>query len=406
VIADAATPDYGAALDWLLPLMAATAVFFQIYIPTGSGRISVNLADPVVILGASLLVLHHFGKGWPAWRIPHLGIWIAASSTVILLSVLHGWASFGWTDWAFVNKGLGWLMLLCYGATGALIVGRAQQRGLEFLLKTLATSGAAIALLEIGFTVAVRAGIDLSGAFVEPRISGLSQNPNAFAFMLVLVLSAAIVLRERSSIRVGLMAVAMTGIWFTGSRAGILAVPAVIGTAWLMGVALWPLLVAALAAAACIAGVALLPFSPLPWQDFVVLARSDASTSQHLQTVQDGLAMFVAHPIFGAGLGAYMDEQLRTTGVPLMIHSTLVWLLAETGIAGTAVFLGAAWHLFSDALRRRGDPAAVLLLLALCALAVMSLAHEMLYQRAFWLLLGAVLAMPAVVTAGGGRFRR
>ena len=38
--------------------------------------------------------------------------------------------------------------------------------------------------------------------------------------MLVLVLSAAIVLRERSSISVGLMAVAMTGIWFTGSRAG------------------------------------------------------------------------------------------------------------------------------------------------------------------------------------------
>ena len=27
--------DYAAALDWLLPLAAATAVFFQIYIPTG-----------------------------------------------------------------------------------------------------------------------------------------------------------------------------------------------------------------------------------------------------------------------------------------------------------------------------------------------------------------------------------
>ena len=39
-------PDYTAALDWSLPLMAATAVFFQIYIPTGEGQISVNLADP------------------------------------------------------------------------------------------------------------------------------------------------------------------------------------------------------------------------------------------------------------------------------------------------------------------------------------------------------------------------
>jgi hypothetical protein len=37
----------------------------------------------------------------------------------------------------------------------------------------------------------------------------------------------------------------------------------------------------------------------------------------------------------------------------------------------------------------------MLLILVFCALAVMSAAHEMLYQRAFWLLLGAVLAMPA-----------
>jgi hypothetical protein len=408
-------PDYTAALDWVLPLMAATAVFFQIYIPTGSGRISVNLADPVVVLGASLLVLHHIGKGWPAWRLPYLCAWVAASSAVILLSMLHGWASFGWTDWAFINKGLGWLMLLCYGATGALIIGRAQQRGLEFLLKTLATSGTAIALIEIGFTAAARAGIDLAGTLVEPRIAGLSQNPNAFAFMLLLVLSAAIVLRERSALRVGLMTVALVGIWFTGSRAGFLAVPPVLGTAWLLGTTLRPLLMATLAAAVCIVIIAMLGNIADVFAGNIggvfggniadLFGDTGVSTAQHLQTIHEGLRMFLAHPIFGAGLGAYMDGQLRTTGLPLVIHSTLVWLLAETGLAGTAVFLGAAWHLFSDALRRRGDPAAALLLLILCALAVMSLAHEMLYQRAFWLLLGAVLAMPPMITRGDSRFR-
>jgi hypothetical protein len=72
-----------------------------------------------------------------------------------------------------------------------------------------------------------------------------------------------------------------------------------------------------------------------------------------------------------------------------------VWLLAETGPVGLAVFVAAAWRLFADAVRRRGDPAATLLILMFCAFAAMSAAHEMLYQRAFWLLLGAVLAMPA-----------
>jgi O-antigen ligase len=122
--------------------------------------------------------------------------------------------------------------------------------------------------------------------------------------------------------------------------------------------------------------------------------RTDEVTFQHWQTVLDGLAVFLAHPIFGAGIGAYMDQQIRSTGMPLVIHSTPVWLLAETGLIGFGVFLAAAWRLFSGEIRRRGDPAALLLLLLLCGLAVMSSVHEMLYQRGFWLLLGAVLAMP------------
>src|SRR5512144_2657795 len=69
--------------------------------------------------------------------------------------------------------------------------------------------------------------------------------------------------------------------------------------------------------------------------------------------------------------------------------------ISTNSFAPLAVFVAAAWRLFADAVRRRGDPAATPLILVFCALAVMSAAHEMLYQRAFWLLLGAVLAMPA-----------
>ena len=32
---------------------------------------------------------------------------------------------------------------------------------------------------------------------------------------------------------------------------------------------------------------------------------------EHLLTVQQGFAMFLSHPIFGAGLGAYIGEQIR-----------------------------------------------------------------------------------------------
>jgi O-antigen ligase/uncharacterized membrane protein YbhN (UPF0104 family) len=406
---DRAAPDYSAALDWALPLMAATALFFQIYLPTGDGRISVNLADPVVMLGASVFALHHLGKGWPVWRIAHANAWVAGGSAVVLLSVLHGWASFGWTDWAFVNRGLGWLMLLCYGATGALIVRRAQLRGLDALLRTLAASGAAIALIEIGLVVLKRVGLHAADGLVEARISGMSQNPNAFAFVLLMVLAAAIVLRLRPVARTGLMAIALLGLWLTGSRAGLIALPVVFGAALLAGVALRPLLTAVLVAAASIAVIAVLPLLTRSGggalQDVMIAFSQDVtiSTYQHLQTVQDGLAMFLAHPILGAGLGAYMDGQLRTAGEPLVIHSTPVWLLAETGMVGCAVFLAAAWCLFGEAVRHRGEPAGQLLLLILCALAVMSSAHELLYQRAFWLLLGAVLAVSGTAAHNASR---
>ena len=60
--APAKTPDYAAALDWLLPLAVATAVFFQIHVPTAGGKLNVNLADPVVLVAAALFVLRHRGS--------------------------------------------------------------------------------------------------------------------------------------------------------------------------------------------------------------------------------------------------------------------------------------------------------------------------------------------------------
>jgi hypothetical protein len=94
-----------------------------------------------------------------------------------------------------------------------------------------------------------------------------------------------------------------------------------------------------------------------------------------------------------------MKDQIATTGEPLVIHSTPVWLLAETGLIGFAVFGIAALRLFFDSIRHRGERTALLLMLVLGAIGTMSMAHEMLYQRAFWLLLGAILAMPASINS-------
>jgi hypothetical protein len=301
--------------------------------------------------------------------------------------------SFGWTDWAFVNKGLGWLILLCYGATGALIILRGRVGGFELLLRTFVASGVSIACIEIVANLLSRLGVGALHGFADARISGFSQNPNSFAFVLMLVVSAIIVLRLRPALQVSLLSIAMFALWLAGSRAGLVAAPLVIGMAAVFGAPLRPLLTAV---AVTMTAITLTAGLGLATSGSAVLVANDArSTREHLDTVWQGLSMFLAHPIVGAGLGAYMEEKIRTTGVPLVIHSTPIWLLAETGLVGFAVFMASAYRLYASALPRSNEPAALLLLLILGCLAVMSSVHELMYQRAFWILLGAVVAMPA-----------
>jgi hypothetical protein len=386
-----AAPDYTLLLDWMVPIAAATAVFFQIFVPAGSGEINVNLADPVALIGAALFCLRFFGNGWPIWRVPAFNIFLLAASVVIGLAYLHGLVTFGWTSWAFANRLLGWPLLLCYLATGALITLRAREHGLLLLLATFAATGAAIAALELSIVALARAGLPLFDTLIYPRIAGFSQNPNAFSFVLLMALAAALTLQDQLRWRSAIIAALVAGLYYVGSRIGLLAVPLMIGVALVSGVTLRPVL-NALAAA----GVTLLALGAPHDADMLNVVRMGGSgDQQHFLTLLQGWHMFLSHPLFGAGLGAYMNEQLQSTGVPLVIHSTIVWMLAEMGFAGFAVFAFAGWRIFSAEFARRHEFGSRAVVLLLIGFGTMAQLHEMFYQRALWLLLGAALAVGA-----------
>src|SRR5690606_15055837 len=101
------------------------------------------------------------------------------------------------------------------------------------------------------------------------------------------------------------------------------------------------------------------------------------------------------YPILGAGLGAFRSQLIiGTGGQPLLIHSTVVWLLAELGIVGLAVFLVPALALLYWLWRvGKPDMGNRLTILCLIIFGVMSGPADMLYQRTFWLLIGAGLAV-------------
>jgi hypothetical protein len=440
-------------LVWVLPIGAAMAVFFQVELPVRGGRLNVNLADGLAVFGGGLFALH-LVKSAPIARLRYLGIYAAATTLVVLLSFLHGWAGFGLTSWALVNRLLGWGFLLAYFGTGALLAASAGTEGLRRLLRSFAAAGLAVALLDLVLLTARFGGAAIPFEVLGFRLAGLAGNANAFAFQMLMVLAAVLALRgERTTsaaprrapgerlraLTIALLGpdlhrrmshlaghlplvIALTALLFAASRAGWGACAAMLAAAlWLRMLGFRELIAAVLLsalAALIVTGDLLHIIHSLddwaaggrpgstgggPAGALVAHLKTAMPTAaehdnvDHVQTVLLGLKMWMAHPFFGAGLGAFIESFSREHGRALVIHSTPVWLLAETGLIGFIVFAAPFVAILKGELDQRAkrDLAGRVIVLALVGFAVMGAAHDLMYQRTLWLLLGAALFVGA-----------
>lgn len=398
--------NYGLLIALAGPLAVAATVFFHVHLPTEAGGLNVTLSDPLAVLcGALLAVRLVQRRSWPEWRLSGLSIHAGLATAALCLSLLLGAYRFGWTDWALINKFLGWFVLLAYAATGALIVSAAGQRGMRIFLCAFAAAGAAVAILEFALIAAAGAGASLSRELLETDAVGFARNRNAFAFQMLMVAAVAAALaRTRQLLSIALGAVALAALWYAASRAGWIAGAVLL----LLGVSIRALslrqIVLMLAGAAGIVLAIAVFAEGASWMLGLDPAHrlhgrlpsaipNESTVAERMQSLVGGFALFREYPIFGAGLGAYIEGEIRNTGIPLVIHATPLWLLAETGLVGFLVFLIPVLRLLRlELLRPEKDEPAKLLVLALFAFGVMALAHEMLYQRTLWLLLGAALA--------------
>ncbi|WP_034102671.1 O-antigen ligase family protein [Pseudomonas lurida] len=103
---------------------------------------------------------------------------------------------------------------------------------------------------------------------------------------------------------------------------------------------------------------------------------------------------WLKQPIFGQGLGYYFEKSNELVGFKVTIHNTLLWLLTEFGIVGAGIFLaaliGIGWQLKKNINIGYRNKAVTLLLMTFI---IMSLFHEVLYQRIFWFMFGALIAV-------------
>jgi hypothetical protein len=398
-------------LVWIIGILTACLIFFQLRVPTGNGELTVNAADPIAI--TALFFAAIFARTDDLLRMfPRPALWsVAGLAAALTLGLAVAWLGPGVSEWALLNRMLGFLFLLGYAAVPALVMRIAGERGRVILAETFVTAAAAICAFQL-VAYAVDAITPLPPDFFgylfdrSHQLEGYAQNSNAFAFQLLMAAAVLIVMfpAAKSALRWLAAALLWITLEFARSRAGILCglaaiplgmiLPQLPSRLRLTGRSL--AVVAVVGIATLVAGVAL--WGTINEHILAPLThamRPGAGDSDALrwQSTLLGWQAWLQHPVLGGGLGTFLLERERA-GLPLVvIHSVPIWFMAEMGLVGLAAYVALIGSLLAcgvAALWKR-DRWATGLLIVVMGFVLMGLVHDVLFQRTFWFAVGLAL---------------
>ena len=398
-------------LVWTIGILTACLIFFQLRVPTGSGELTVNAADPIAI--TALFFAAIFARTDDFLRLfPRPALWsVAGLAAVLTVGLAVAWLGPGVTEWALLNRMLGFLFLLGYAAVPALVMLVAGERGRVILAETFVTAATAIGAFQL-VAYAVDAVTPLPPDFfgylfdMSHQLEGYAQNSNAFAFQLLMAIAVLIVQFSAKQVAVRWLAVALlwTTLAFARSRAGILCGLAAIPLGIMLPKLPGRLRVTGRSLAIALAGVViLLGITAALWgtiEQHILVPLTHAirpgavdSDTLRWQSTLLGWQAWLQHPVLGGGLGAFLHER-EIAGLPLVvIHSVPIWFMAEMGLVGLAAYVGLIGSLVAcgiAALWRR-DRWAIGLLIIVATFVLMGLVHDVFFQRTFWFAAGLAL---------------
>lgn len=409
-------------------LFCAVFVFFQVRLPLAND-VAVSAADPAALTGLVLIVLLVATKR-RSLPLPAFLLVTLSGITVLLAGGLaSAYFQDGIGQWALINRGLGWIVIVGYAVVGATAVSIAGETMRGLILRCAIVSTITICLVQFAL-MAFSIGVErLSDEIYSFPLEGFVNNPTGFSFQLasvgLLVVIAASLGVLRKAMIVATLSLLTVTLFYTKSRIGLVYLPVVFIWTYLAirhdriadRQTIRRLRFAGLAVIAILAFCVALPYATASLSTVLghgnfgdLLAESTRVRSMGLRLsaldsendrwmiLQQAWAMFREHPVFGAGLGAYMEQNLAAGLKLQVIHSVPLWLLAETGLmgAGFAAFLvvlllRATWRMYQ---KRETAPLGWGLIGLVLLMLIGGLVHDFLYQRIFWFLFGVLAAMP------------
>lgn len=415
-------------LLWIAALFAVAlqiqVTLFQSESYTG---LRINLADlflPAALLYAALCLARRKTL-WPRTGQKALPVLLGLMTGAMTLALAQSYTSgSGNFTWAFVNKYIGFLILLSYFFLGGWLAANVDRKNIiriitqvfcGFFLLTLAVS-----LLDM--SVQMAAGVSFwLGDFPW---DGFMANRNAFALLAVLCILLMECQRSKSQNwrHAALWVLIPLAAVYNASRAGWIAGSIILGSVLIENPAQGAkkILPMVLLGSVLAYGTTFLHQERTIQNNtqlnrLLALGTADEGTMyggdrKRLIALEDGLELYRSGNLLtGAGLGRYKDFQIENRGKFIdVIDCTPLWLLVETGLMGLLSFSGfflvclyaTAKKGFSKQTDEKPDAdfqkAVFFFLLVFAAF---SLFHEILYTRFLWFVLGVALGAKGTKTA-------
>ncbi len=415
-------PRFG--VEWLVVFLAvALQVQVTLFAQGDYLGIRVGLADlfiPLIGVGV-LFSLVTKRSAFPKFAMPFTVCWLLSLVMVMSVSVLNGYIVTGAiSSWAFVNKYIGFYLLVSYFLLGAWIVTNCSD--VKRMISLFVRSFCAFFILTLFFSVVT--------LYLQPFVPFALRLPaypwdgfmaNRNAFMVVFVCVFIFLIWGMVGGRMALPKWLQVLFWlclpvfcvFNDSRTGWIAI-VVLSVVLLLHK---PFERLRFILPIVLVGVVLSYGSYYMTTHSTVLKGAQAGylvdllfageggpdyvgDRQRVIAVEDGLELYQkSDPLVGAGLGSYKPFQIEKRGEFINIMDfTGLWLLVETGAVGLFVFFAffaaAALTLFNHGFIKDQGGYYRAMFVFLILFGGMSVLHELMYTRFLWFAMGLALAVP------------
>ena len=136
-------------LLWAIGILVACLIFFQLRVPSGAGDITINAADPLALTAFFFAIV--FARTDRFLQLfPRPVIWsVGGLAAALVVGILVAWLGAGISEWALLNRMLGFLVLLGYAAVPGLVALIAGERGRAILADTLVIAAVVICAIQL-----------------------------------------------------------------------------------------------------------------------------------------------------------------------------------------------------------------------------------------------------------------